>query len=84
MAQAQKVVPVDMLEGAPSHAIATGNNAAWICVCRKHPDPLIGRTGSLNGPTPAMIVECPKCNRKYFVEPVEKSQGAVGRVVEVK
>ena len=83
MTQAQNIVAVEMLDGAKSKAIATGNNAAWICVCGR-PEPLLGRTGSLKGVSEGSRVDCPKCQRKYFVAPAGKDQGAVLKVVQVK
>jgi hypothetical protein len=83
MPQAQKIVVVELIDGSTSRAIATGNNAAWICVCGRR-DPLIGRTGALKGVSPGTSVDCPKCSRKYFVVPKEKDQGPVSKVVEVR
>ena len=81
MSQAQNIVAVELIGGRTSRAIATGNNAAWICVCGR-PEPLLGRTGALKGASSGTSVECPKCSRKYFVVPRGKDQGPVSKVVE--
>jgi len=82
MPQAQRIVDVVLKDGSKSRGIATGNNAAWICVCGRA-DPLLGRTGSILGVSPGARVDCPSCGRKYFVAPSEKNQGPVKRVLEV-
>ena len=83
MPQAQNIVAVEMLDGSKSRGIATGNNAAWICICGRS-EPLLGRTGSLKGVSEGTRIDCPKCGRKYFVVPKGKDQGAVAKVLEVK
>lgn len=80
MPQTQKTVELQFKNGSKSRAIATGNNAAWIC-CRA--DPLLGRSGAIKGVSEAFRIDCPYCGRKYFVEPNGKNQGAVLRVIEV-
>lgn len=63
-------------------AIATGNNAAWLCVC-EYEFPLIGRTGSIEGPTEGTSVKCDECGRRYYVVPEDKSQGRVKEVIQI-
>jgi DNA-directed RNA polymerase subunit RPC12/RpoP len=75
MPQAQNIVAVELKGGAKSKAIATGNNAAWICVC--------GRAEPLLGSGTARI-DCPKCHRRYLVVPRLDDRGAVGKVVEIE
>lgn len=70
MPQAQNIVPL-ILNGPPNGtAIATGNNASWLCPCG-HAAPLIGRSGLAAGVTPALRVDCPGpgCPRQFFVVP---------------
>ena len=80
MPQKLETVELQFKNGSKSRAIATGNNAAWIC-CRA--DPLLGRSGAIDGVTDGFRIDCPYCGRKYFVEPIGKSQGAVRKVIEV-
>ena len=82
MPQAQNVVEIELKGGGRSRGIATGNNAAWICACGRE-EPLLGRTGLLSGPSEGTRVLCPDCDRKYFVAPNGKDQGAVLKVVEL-
>jgi hypothetical protein len=81
MPQPQNIVDVELKGGKRSKAIATGNNAAWICPCGRQ-EPLLGRSGALSGVSGGFRVDCPSCNRKYFVVPNGKDQGAVLKVVE--
>lgn len=83
MPQAQKVIDIELSTGAKSRGIATGNNAAWLCICGRK-EPLVGRSGAMGGVSEAMRVDCPDCSRRYFVVPSGKDQGAVLKVVEVK
>lgn len=76
MPQAQKIVAVVLKGGGRSKAIATGNNAAWICSCGR-PEPLLGRAG-------VSTIDCPQCHRKYYVLPERTDPAAVGKVVEVE
>jgi hypothetical protein len=84
MPQKQNIVEIELNGGRKSRGIATGNNAAWLCVCGRS-EPLLGRSGSLSGVSDGTRVECPnpKCKRKYFVVPNGKNQGAVLKVVEI-
>jgi hypothetical protein len=72
----QKQRPVELLfsDNRQGVAIATGNNACWLCPCG-YKDPLIGRSGN----TP---VECPACRRNYLIVP--ENNKAFGRVLSVK
>lgn len=67
MPQEQKIVEVRMLDGRKWVGIATGNNAAWLCICG-YQFPLLGRTGK-DTPTIANVVNCPECNRFYHPYP---------------
>ncbi len=82
MPQQQKIVEVELKIGKTSKAIATGNNAAWICTCGRNV-PLLGRTGLLHRLAGGFRVDCPDCNRCYQVVPDGKDQGTVLKVVEV-
>ncbi len=81
MPQKQKIVAVQFKDGKKSKAIATGNNAAWICACGRV-DPLLGRSGAIKGVSDGFRIDCPDCARKYFVVPDGKDQGAVLKVIE--
>ena len=82
MPQAQRIVEVQLKGGSKSKGIATGNNAAWLCVCGRAA-PLLGRSGSIKDVSHSMRVDCPDCRRQYFVVPDGHDQGAVLKVVEV-
>ncbi len=82
MSQKQKVIEVKLKDGSIRKGIATGNNAAWICVCGLT-DPLLGRSGLSKGVSEGFRVDCPRCSRKYFVVPDGKNQGPVLEVIEV-
>jgi hypothetical protein len=88
MPQEQYKVPVyfiteSLVRRARKHpsdtAIATGNSAAWRCVCRKW---LIGKTRSGKEVTHRSRVQC-ACGRNYEVVPKAPGQNArVNRVQE--
>jgi hypothetical protein len=59
MFQGQRQLDLVFLEGKKGVAVATGNNASWLCPCG-YELPLIGRSGVTR-------VACPDCNRKYLV-----------------
>jgi hypothetical protein len=84
MPQLQLAVPLIFQNELMGEAIATGNNAAWLCPCG-WALPLIGRSGATAGPTAGTEVNCPSpvCGRRYFVEPNGYDQAAVLRVVEI-
>ena len=82
MAQEQRIVPLVFFKREPGQAVSTGNNAAWICVCRRVL-PLIGRTGLVKGVAEATRVVCPDCGRGYFVVPDGYDQAAAREVREV-
>ena len=81
MPQKQKLIEVKLKDGSTRKGIATGNNAAWMCVCDRN-NPLLGKSGLLNGVSKGFRVDCPDCKRRYFVVPDGKSQGPVLEVVE--
>jgi hypothetical protein len=83
MPQTQKIVSVQLKDGRKSKAIATGNNAAWMCICGRV-DPLLGRSGLMKGVSEGFRIECPDCARRYFVVPDGKNQGAVLKVIEIE
>jgi hypothetical protein len=82
MPQEQKIVPLVLFRREPGQAVATGNNAAWICVCRRAL-PLVGRSGSMKGVDLKTRVVCPDCGRRYFVVPDGKDGAAALEVREV-
>jgi hypothetical protein len=82
MSQEQKQVSVVFKSGEIKQAIATGNNAAWLCPCGRAL-PLVGRSGSVKGVSENTEVKCPLCGRAYFVLPDGYDQAAVLEVREV-
>ena len=66
MAQVQAEISITFLDGHQAVAAATGNNAAWLCLCHR-PIPLLGYSDSEEPASVAAIVECPKCRRRYRV-----------------
>ena len=66
MPQAQTEISITFLDGHQAIAAATGNNAAWLCLCHR-PIPLVGYSDSEEQVSAVSIVECPKCNRRYRV-----------------
>ena len=82
MPQKQRIVEVELKSGEISKAIATGNNAAWMCVCGRK-DPLLGRSGLVNRLENGFRVDCPNCRCSYYVIPDGKDQGAVLKILEV-
>jgi hypothetical protein len=53
-------VTVVMADGTQTTARATGNNAAWICVCHQDPEPLIATCFPSQS-----VTQCPACLRRY-------------------
>ena len=82
MPQKQLSVNLIFRDGRKQPAVATGNNAAWICSCGRNL-PLLGRSGSLKGASESTQVQCPDCRRHYFVAPKGKDRGPVLQVVEL-
>lgn len=82
MPQKQETVNLIFRDGTRGLAVATGNNAAWLCACKRIL-PLLGRTGSLKGSAASMQVNCPDCDRRYFVRPKNKHQGPVLEIIEL-
>ena len=82
MPQEQRLVPLILFKREPGQAIATGNNAAWICACRRVL-PLLGCSGAVKGAALNTRVDCPDCGRHYFVMPEGKDRGPVLEVREV-
>lgn len=83
MSQKQEIVNLIVRDGSRRQAVATGNNAAWLCACGRLL-PLLGRTGLLKGPSAATEIRCPDCDRRYFVRPKNKDQGPVLEVIELQ
>ncbi len=85
MAQEQKDIEVRMLDRSVRYGVATGNNAAWLCVCGRE-KPLIGRSYqpiSKDPPSPKQVVQCPNCNKIYQISPENGNyQGRVDYVQE--
>jgi DNA-directed RNA polymerase subunit RPC12/RpoP len=82
MSQKQEIVNLIGRDGSRRQAVATGNNAAWLCPCGRVL-PLLGRTGSLKGQSASTQVDCPDCHRHFFVRPKTKDQGPVLEVIEL-
>lgn len=83
MSQKQHTVRLLLLSGQHREAVATGNNAAWVCECKRSL-PLIGCSGNQAGHSEGSTVECPDCRRMYFVVPEDKDRGRVFEVREIK
>jgi len=66
MPQVQTELFITFLDGHQAVAAATGNNAAWLCLCHR-PIPLLGYSDSEEPVSVASIVQCPKCERRYRV-----------------
>jgi hypothetical protein len=79
MPQKQEIVPIIFSDRPPREAVATGNNAAWLCKCGRT---LLGRSGMFSGPTSGYNVNCP-CGCSYYVQPKDKNLGKVLHVIEV-
>ena len=77
--QIRSEIPLDILNPRSRIAIATGNNAAWLCECGSL---LIGRSGLVAGVTDRWRIDC-GCGRSYFVVPNGQNFRAVKRVIEV-
>ena len=82
MPQDQNVVALHFADGTAGTAIATGNNAAWRCICERE-EPLIGRSGFVQGGADGWQVQCPACNRTFYVVPNGYDHAAVLEVREV-
>ena len=81
--QEQRTVQLKMRDNSIRSAIATGNNAAWLCVCG-YEKPLIGRTFQAK-PKITQFVECENCHKRYHLYPENgESQKKVEFVREVK
>lgn len=80
VSQQQHTVRLVLNDGSQREAAATGNNAAWLCVCGRKL-PLVGRTGHKGHSANAFRVICPDCSRQYHVVPEDKD---LGRVFEVR
>ena len=80
VSQQQHTVRLVLSDGSEREAAATGNNAAWLCVCGRKL-PLVGRTGRKAHSADAFRVICPDCSRQYHVVPEDKD---LGRVLEVR
>ena len=83
LGQEQRTVELKMLDRSVRTATATGNNAAWLCVCG-YKKPLIGRTFEAT-PKVTQFVECEKCHKHYHLYPENgELQRRVEFVQEVK
>jgi hypothetical protein len=65
-----------------SRAHVIGRCATWHCVCGE-PVALQGRSGRVSGPTRETAIVCSRCQRAYFVIPMDRSFGAPIEVVEL-
>lgn len=82
MGQEQKLVPLKLKTGETIQAVARGNNAAWMCPCGRVL-PMLGRSGSVKGPSENTSVKCPSCERCFFVVPDGYDQAAAVEVREI-
>ena len=69
--QKQLSVKIKMLNAPVRYGVRTGNNAAWLCVC-KYGKPLLGHTLTQN---PVKPVLCKNCGKRYKVVPEEGKRG---------
>ena len=83
MPQEQRQIDLILINGESGQAIATGNNAAWLCVCGREL-PLIGRTFRVEDPPENEQVHCPDCSRMYFVVPEGYAQARAIKVREIQ
>ena len=79
MPQEQRIVTLILKESSEGEAVATGNNAAWLCPCG-YERPLLGCSGTSEG----LRVDCPVCDRTYFIIPEAGPRTSVVRVEESK
>jgi len=83
MAQDQRPVDINFLDGSTGAAVATGNNASWTCLCTRS-IPLLGRSGRVDQQVVEQYrIDCPDCTRSYIVNPEDKDQGVVSHIQEV-
>jgi hypothetical protein len=84
MPQVQFSVLLRSLDGKERRAVATGNNAAWLCTCGRQL-PLIGVGAEVKGIPEAFQVHCPDCPRVYFVvaDSIAKTKVVEVRELEV-
>lgn len=67
MPQNQNEIPLE-LNTETRIAIATGNNASWLCSCTRDL-PLLGKSGQVKGSSENTKIVCPNCCAEYFVVP---------------
>jgi len=82
MPQAQETIPLVFLDGPPSVAGRTGNNAAWVCRCGGQP-PLVGFSDTTESESTSTVVVCPGCDRHYRVV-ASRLRGPAERVQELR
>ena len=82
MPQEQRQIPLTLANGEQKIAVATGNNAAWICAC-KRTLPLLGCAGSVKGASDKTRIVCPDCGRRYFIEPDGYDRAKAREVIEI-
>jgi hypothetical protein len=82
MPQQRREVTLLLLSGEKRTGIATGNNAAWHCVCSGK-TLLIGRSEESKNMAVSSRVDCPSCQRQYYVISVGPKLGAVREIIEV-
>ncbi|SDK41699.1 hypothetical protein SAMN04488540_13310 [Ferrimonas sediminum] len=73
MPKKRKQIDVMYQDGTRGKAIATGNNAAWVCNCGNE-QLLLGRADPDNATNTPAWVECPACHRRFSV-----SSGGAGQ-----
>ncbi|GAA6186433.1 hypothetical protein [Aliiglaciecola sp. NS0011-25] len=65
MPQNQNEMPLE-LNNETRIAIATGNNASWLCSCiRNHP--LLGKSGQVKGSSENKKIVCPNCTQNILL-----------------
>jgi len=77
-----RLIPLRVMNRQPLRASAMGGCATWHCVCG-NPVTLQGRSGPASGPTRDSVVVCERCQRVYFVIPMDRSHGPPVEVVEL-
>jgi len=73
----QREILLFRLNGSIGEASGVGNNAAWMCVCKRI-RPLVGSLRI------AREVDCPDCSRRYQLVSTNAENPAAGRVAKIK
>jgi hypothetical protein len=81
--QEQRTVPLVFIQDEERKAVATGNNAAWMCVCNRKL-PLIGRSDEIKNASLAEQVHCPECGKHYLVVAKTTRMTQAIKVIEIE